>query len=213
MRGRDHPIFFPSDEIPPLAGHIKKVLSKEKCRHVGGHTPGGRRSPSSSGDETTDVDSPNEGYTSGDFNTDDEPGSLSFCLEKETEGCESLTATSAQPHTITGNSAARRDTSMSPGNNYSIGDYAPLSSLVPKPGKGTQQKSPQRKRRKIMGKPGKTMKEAYFKGILWTRYSSQDPLTLRITSLNSIVGFARVTCQFTLKVPGKSYVITRLSPT
>ena len=132
-----------------------KILSKEKCRHVGGHTPGGRRIPSSSGDETTDVDSPNEGYTSGAFNTDDEPGSLSFCLEKETEGRESLTATSAQLHTITGNPAARRDTSMSPGSNYSIGDYAPLSSLVSKPGKVAQRKSPPRKRRKFMGKPAK----------------------------------------------------------
>ena len=153
-----------------------KVLTKEKCRHVGGHTPGGRRSPSSSGDETTDVDSPNEGYTSGAFNTDDELGSLSFCLEKETERCESPTATSAQPCTITENSAARRDTSMSPGSNYSIGDYAPLSSLVPKPGKAMLQKSPPRKRRKYMGKPGKSMKEAYFKGILWTKTFVTGPL-------------------------------------
>ena len=153
-----------------------KVLTKEKCRHVGGHTPGGRRSPSSSGDETTDVDSPNEGYTSGAFNTDDEPGSLSFCLEKETEGREPLTATSAQPRTITENQAARRDTSMSPGSNYSIGDYAPLSSLVSKPGKAVQPKSPPRKRRKFMGKPGKTMKEAYFKGILWTKAFVTGPL-------------------------------------
>ena len=153
-----------------------KVLTKEKCRHVGGHTPGGRRSPSSSGDETTDVDSPNEGYTSGAFNTEDEPGSLSFCLEKETEGRESLTATSAQPRTITENPAARRDTSMSPGSNYSIGDYAPLSSLVSKPGKAVQQKSPPRKRRKFTGKPGKTMKEAYFKGILWTKTFVTGPL-------------------------------------
>ena len=153
-----------------------KILSKENCRHVGGLTPGGRRSPSSSGDETTDVDSPNEGYTSGAFNTDDEPGSLSFCLEKETEGHESLTAPSAQPHTITGNPAAMRVTSMSPGSNYSIRDYAPLSSLVPKPGKAAQQKSSPRKRRKFMGKPGKTMKEAYFKGILWTKTFVTGPL-------------------------------------
>ena len=153
-----------------------KILSKEKCRHVGGLTPGGRPNPSSSGDETTDFDSSNEGYTSGAFNTDDEPGSLSFCLEKETEGHESLTAPSAQPHTTTGNPAAMRETSMSPGSNYSIGDYAPLSSLVPKPGKAAQQKSPPRKRRKFMGKPGKTMKEAYFKGILWTKTFVTGPL-------------------------------------
>ena len=65
---------------------------------------------------------------------------------------------------------------MSPGSNYSIGDYAPLSSLVPKPGKAVQQKSPPRKRRKFMGKLGKTMKEAYFKGILWIKTFVTGPL-------------------------------------
>ena len=108
-----------------------KILSKEKCRNVGASTPVGRRCPSSSGDETTDLDSPNEGYTSGAFNTDDEPGSLSFCLERD-ESQRTLTSPSTgQPGTAEHLSAGR-STPMSPGSGYSLGDYAPLSSLLPK---------------------------------------------------------------------------------
>ena len=101
-----------------------KILSKEKCRHVSASTPVGRRCPSSSGDDTTDMDSPNEGYTSGAFNTDDEPRSLSFCLEKD-ESQETLTSpTTGQPGTAE-HLPAGRDTPMSSRSGYSLGDSAP----------------------------------------------------------------------------------------
>ena len=145
-----------------------KILSKENCRHVGASTPVGRRCPSSSGDETTDLDSPNEGYTSGTFNTDDEPGSLSFCLERDESQGTPTSPTTGQPSTAEHLSAGR-NTPMSPGSGYSLGDYALLSSFLPKSAKSKQLQSPPRKRRKYLGKPGKTMKEVYFKGISWTK--------------------------------------------
>ena len=39
------------------------VLSKERCRHMGSFTASGRQDPSSSEYETSDIDSPNEGFT------------------------------------------------------------------------------------------------------------------------------------------------------
>ena len=152
-----------------------KILSKEKCRHMGASTPVGRRCPSSSGDETTGLDSPNEGYTSGAFNTDDEPGSLSFCLERDEGQGTHGSPTTGQPGT-TEHLSAGRDTPMSSGSGYSLGDSVPLSNLLPKSSKSEQLKSPPRKRRRYLGKPGKTMKEAYFKGISWTNTFVTGPL-------------------------------------
>ena len=119
-----------------------KILSKEKCRHVGEFTPGHRRCPSSSGDETTDVESPNEGYTSGAINTDDEPGSLSFCLGTGADEQKAPPTPSTGQHVSADGAIGGRSTPMSPGSGYSLGDYAPLSSLIPKTGKTAPQKSP-----------------------------------------------------------------------
>ena len=163
---------------------------------------GRRCPPSSSGDETTDLNSPNEGYTNGAFNTDDEPGSLSFCLEREESQGTLTSPTAGQPGTAEHLSAGR-STPMRPGSGYSLGDYAPLSSLLPKSAKSKQLKSPPRKRRKYIGKPGKTMKEAYFKGISWTKTFVTGPPTLQTTSLNSIAEFVRVMCRSIPKEPGR----------
>ena len=64
-----------------LQATSRKVLTKERCRHVGQTSRSPKGHFSSSGDESTKVDSSKEGYTSRAFNTDDEPGSLSYCLE------------------------------------------------------------------------------------------------------------------------------------
>ena len=105
-------------------------------------TPVHRRCPSSSEDETTDVESPNEGYTSGAINTDDEPGSLSFCLETGTDDQKAPPTPSTGQHVSAGGAAGGRSTPMSPGSWYSLGDYAPLSSLILKSGETARQKSP-----------------------------------------------------------------------
>ena len=153
-----------------------KVLTIERCRHVGRSSHSVIGHSSSSGDESTDADSNNGGYTSGAFNTDDEPGSLSFCLEKEGDhlqgGTEGLT------DQLVGSSCANppQETAPSPGSGYSLGDYAPLSTLVSTPGKASATKSPPRKRREYMGRPGKVMKESFFKGIQWTNVFVTGPL-------------------------------------
>ena len=151
-----------------------KVLTKERCRHVSrssrpvvGH---------SSGDESTDMGSTSGGYTSGAFNTDDEPGSLSFCLEKEITQPQAATENLAGQCVGTSCTDPLRETVPSPGSGYSLGDYAPLSSLITKPGKTPASKSPPKKRRRYEGRPGKTMKEAYFKGIHWTKTFVTGPL-------------------------------------
>ena len=60
-----------------------KVLTKQRSRHAG-RTSHSLKGPfSSSGDESTHIDSSNEGHTSAAVNTDDEPGSLSFCFATE----------------------------------------------------------------------------------------------------------------------------------
>ena len=153
-----------------------KVLTKERCRHVSrssrpvvGHT-------SSSGDESTDMGSNSGGYTSGAFNTDDEPGSLSFCLEKEVTQPQGGTEDLAGQCAGTSCTDLLQETAPSPGSGYSLGDYAPLSTLITKPGKTPATKSPPKKRRRYEGRPGKTMKEAYFKGIHWTKTFVTGPL-------------------------------------
>ena len=46
-----------------------------------------------------------------------------------------------------------RETAPSLGSGNSLGDYAPLSSLVPKSGKAATVKSPRRKCRRYIGRP------------------------------------------------------------
>ena len=118
----------------------------------------------------------NGGYTSGAFNTDDEPGSLSFCLEKEVTQPQGRTEDLAGQCAGTSCTDLLQETAPSPGSGYSLGDYAPLSTLITKPGKTPATKSPPKKRRRYEGRPGKTMKEAYFKGIHWTKTFVTGPL-------------------------------------
>ena len=51
----------------------------------------------------------------------------------------------------------------SPG--FKEGDYAPLSTIRASPTATPTGRSPPRKRRRMISKPGKVMKPAYFKGI------------------------------------------------
>ena len=153
-----------------------KVLTKEHCRHVGQTTRSPKGHFSSSEDETTDIDSAKERYTSGVFTTNNDPGSLSICLETGEEAKQYGGSTSAGPQMDADVFDPARETAPSPGYGYSLPDYAPVSSLVPKSGKAATTKSPPRKRRNYMGRPGKVMKEAYFKGIQRTKVFVTGPL-------------------------------------
>ena len=63
---------------------------------------------------------------------------------------------------------------LSPG--YCVDDYQPLAQLCQGQTSSPANPSPPRKRRKVVGKPGKVMKEAYFKGIKWTKTFVTGPL-------------------------------------
>ena len=52
---------------------------------------------------------------------------------------------------------------LSPGSGYSPNDHQPLSTLVPKPNATAKVTGLPDKRGKVMSKPRKTMKEAFFK--------------------------------------------------
>ena len=149
-----------------------KVLSKERCRHISSFTASGRQEPSSSEYETTDIDSPNEGYTSGAINTDDDPGSLSFCIDDKEAGPGVATA----PEVLNADREALLEVPLRPGSGYSLGDYAPLSSLRTTAANKPASNGPPRKRRRLVGRAGKVMKEAYFKGIRWTKIFVTGPL-------------------------------------
>ena len=148
------------------------VLSKERCRHMSSFTASGKQEPSSSEYETTDIDSPNEGYTSGAINTDNEPGSLSFCIDDKEAG----PSANMVPEVLNTDKEALLEVPLSPGSGYSLGYYAPLSSLRATSTSKSASKGPPRKRRRLAGRPGKVMKEAYFKGIRWTKIFLTGPL-------------------------------------
>ena len=64
----------------------------------------------------------------------------------------------------------------SPGSGYSVEAYAPLSRLLPKTADKRQASKPPAKRRRVATRPGKVMKEAYFKSIRWTKTFVTGPL-------------------------------------
>ena len=148
-----------------------KVITKERCRHVRQSGTPHPDSGSSSSGECNETDQSSGRYTSGAFNSDEDPGSLDVQIEfKQT------------PQVVT----PRKKTNpqddpgpmmlASPGSGYSIEDYAPLSRLLPKTAGKRQASKPPAKRRRVATKPEKVMKEAYFKGIKWTKTFVTGPL-------------------------------------
>ena len=82
-----------------------------------------------------------------------------------------LASTSDPPLTTAPNRP--EELALSPG--FTASDYQPLSQLRPAPeGPSTSRRT--RKRRRLTGSTGKVMKEAYFKGIKWTRTFVTGPL-------------------------------------
>ena len=116
-----------------------KDLIKEKYRHVGRSSPT-REYPNSLDGATTGTDAFSDGYTSGAFNSDDDAGSLSFCLEPSGTPNEGVAGLLSDP--LASQTCAA---SSSPGSRYSLGDFASLSTLIPKSCNPTQYKSPPRK--------------------------------------------------------------------
>ena len=67
-------------------------------------------------------------------------------------------------------------TTPTSGSGYSSTDHQVLSELRRVRETATTSMSPPRKRRRLLSMPGKYMKDAYFKGIQWTRTFVSGPL-------------------------------------
>ena len=188
---RDHPVIaLTADEMHAVLRTVsdESVLSsyhmmKSLLLHATRGAPQDKKRPmpkrcatparpvtDSSGDESNFEGHSSDGNTSGAFNTDEDPcqlGSISgtdYLSETDPLGLTPKARTGG----ILGTSRTETVTPTS-GSGYSSTDYQPLSSLVRLPEQETPVRSPPRKRRRLLSKPGKVMKDAYFKGIQWTR--------------------------------------------
>ena len=107
----------------------RKVISKERCRHVRrAGTPGPGQQSSTEG-ASSEGEYTSGSYTSGAINSDDDPGSLDFLVEHD----------------------------------------CPRTRAIAKIHRKQAPPNPPRKRQRVTGRPGKVMKESYFKGIKWTK--------------------------------------------
>ena len=73
---------------------------------------------------------------------------------------------------------------------------------------GSQYPSHLRERRKLMRKPCKVMKDAYFKGIQWTRTFVSSPLDSTHNRNTFLACFVKLVCIFTRKGKGRCLDIT-----
>ena len=148
-----------------------KVITKERCRHVRrAGTPGPGQQSSSEG-ESSEGECTSGSYTSGANNSDDDTGSLDFLVEHDRPPLSpSFRSRPQQVQTAT--------TMMptSPGSGNSAEDYAPLAAILPRSSGSKTPAKPPRKRQRVTGRPGKVMKESYFKGIKWTKTFVTGPL-------------------------------------
>ena len=129
-----------------------------------------RRLSGSSDDESSHGGNTTDGYTSGAIKSDEDPyqmGSISG-----TGGVSETGPEARHPETTLGlsPSTSRAEvTKPTSGSGYSSTDHQPLSVLRRPREPEPASPSPPRKRRKMLSKPRKVMKDAYFKGIQWTR--------------------------------------------
>ena len=146
-------------------------LNKKPSRNIPRRsaTPGPGQE-SSSGGESASADS--DGYTSGAIDTDEDFRNI----ETGSEGSSPFVSASKTLATVLGEPGPSRVATPNSGSSYSSADYRPLASLTQAQSPVTSNPSPPRKRRKMLCKPGKVMKDAYFKGIQWTRTFVSGPL-------------------------------------
>ena len=116
-----------------------------------------------------DSDASTEGYTSGALSSEDE-----FVVNSQRTGRELNIAPPPSPPAQDSLSASGPSTSQQvPSPGFCSTDYEPLATLT---GDQASAVSPPRKRRRVPARSGKIMKEAYFKGIQWTRTFVTGPL-------------------------------------
>ena len=134
----------------------------------------------SSGDESSIGGHTTDGYTSEAINSDEDAyqlGSISG-----TDGLSEFDPPVRVPETPLGLDPSASPTEVTTptfGSGYSSTDHQPLSELRRTRETAPASHSPPLKRRRLLSKPGKYMKDAYFKGIQWTRtfvYGTLDPV-------------------------------------
>ena len=148
-------LIIKSTEAIPL----DKRPSRNIPRRAG--TPSSGFESNSGGSTATDSD----GYTSGALNSDEGLRNI----ETSSDANPPSISVSRTLNTSTTNPYPARVLTLISGSSYSSGVYRPLASLVQSHSPVTVVTSPPRKRRRMLCKPGQVMKDAYLKGIQWTR--------------------------------------------
>ena len=165
----------------------------------------------SSGDESSFGGHSSDGNTSGAFITDEDPyqlGSISGTDYLSEFDPLALTP-KARTDGVAGTSWAETVTPTS-GSGYSSTDYQPLSTLGRLPEQETQVRSPPRKRRRLLSKPGKVMKDAYFKRIQWTRTFVSGPVDPVHNRLSFTACYVKLMFPSSRRAPGRFSDIIKL---
>ena len=175
-----------SDETVKSSIHAMRSLVLHAVYGAGKQTPGQFRKsmvrgvlptqggPSSSGADTESEGGITDDYTSGALSSDDDlvVASRPRCGTPLPRGRSGFPDTSDDEMDKVPSTS--HTTVPSPG--YSEGDYQPLSAIRGEDQSRRPGGSPPRKKRRFVGRPGKIMKAAYFKGIQWTKVFVTGPL-------------------------------------
>ena len=147
-------------------GQFKKSMIQGVTSARGAYT--------SSAEETESDGCNTDDYTSGAITSDDELIAATRRRGGTTIPRSSFTYPVTSDEEIEETPGTRHTIVPSPG--YSEGDYQHLSSMQSNTHPKRPTASAPRKRRKNVGRPGKVMKSAYFKGIQWTKLFVTSPL-------------------------------------
>ena len=148
------------------AGQLRKALFRGDTPNMG--------MTASSGGEPDSEGYTTDGNTSGAYSTDEEIGGAITSQEVESESSTPVVELRAAAKATDCASFSGQAAVSSPG--YSEGDYEPLSTIGPQAKHRPTKHSPPRKKRRLMNRPGKVMKPAYFNGIQWTKVFVTGPL-------------------------------------
>ena len=175
-----------SDETVRSSIHAMRSLVLHAVYGAGKQTPGQfrksmirgalpiRGAPTSSGEDTESEGGVTDEYTSGALTSDDEL----VTAARPRSGTPIPRGRSNYPNTSDEETETTPSTSHTtfPSPGYSEGDYQPLSAIRAEDQPQRPGGSPPRKKRRFVGRPGKIMKAAYFKGAQWTKVFVTGPL-------------------------------------
>ena len=165
-----------------------------------------RKKSDSPGLEGQDSDVGTEGYTSGALSSEDE-----FVINSQRTGRELSIAPPPSPPGQGFSQMTEPTTSYQvPSPGFCSTDYEPLATLTADQASAS---SPPRKRRRVPGRSGKIMKEAYFKGIQWTRTFVTGPLDPEHNKHKFYCQICKANVSISQRAPERLPVISSVSPT